>query len=527
MRGLAGVLAQRGQFAVEGVGDVDPSVRATGGAGSHYPDVVDGPGLKAFVGEELDVGERVARVGVDGGERGLAGGPVVGVGGGDPFPVDLGALHHEALRADLADHPADIATEIVAGHQLPVGVAEEENVLDPDLLRGRALFGLSDAPDLGPGDCGIEAASVTIGADAVAHLDARGCPGGDCAGPPEVDVIGVRHDDERPLDQFWCHTAILHEGRLGRRGSVVVTRRNHMRQLDPSELYELDPDRPDLEGPVLVQALEGFVDAGGARALTAQHLLETLPHRVLARFDVDQLFDYRARRPLMVFAKDHWESYEAPELALHLLHDEGGKPFLLLAGPEPDVQWERFVEAVRQLCTLLGVRRSIGLNAIPMGLPHTRPVGVIAHGSPRELVKDYQPWIETVHVPASAGHLLEFRLGEAGFEAMGFAVHVPHYVAQSPYPAAAAQLVREIAKSGELQLPVDALDQAAAVTRQSLDEQVAGAPEVAEVVLALEQQYDAFVEGQGRSLMAESELPTADELGAELERFLRELPRPE
>lgn len=304
-----------------------------------------------------------------------------------------------------------------------------------------------------------------------------------------------------------------------------------MRTLDPSELYDLDPDRPHLEGVVLVQALDGFIDAGGARKLAADHLLAALEHRVVARFDHDQLYDYRARRPVMVFAKDHWESYATPELAIHLLHDDAGTPFLLLAGPEPDVQWERFATAVEQLCRTLGVRRSIGLNAIPMGLPHTRPVGVIAHGTPRSLVEGYEPWIETVHVPASAGHLLELRLGEAGFEAMGFAVHVPHYVAQSAYPAAAAQLLREVAKNGGLHLPLAALDEAAAATREAIDAQVADAPEVAEVVRQLEEQYDAFVSGRGRSLLAseisESDLPTADELGAELERFLAEQRKPD
>jgi len=295
-----------------------------------------------------------------------------------------------------------------------------------------------------------------------------------------------------------------------------------MRKLDPSELYELDPVRPELDGPVLVQALEGFIDAGGARKLASTHLLDSLESTVIARFDVDQLFDYRARRPVMVFAKDHWEFYDAPQLALHLLHDQAGTPFLLLAGPEPDVQWERFIAAVQQLCVVLGVRLSIGLNAIPMGLPHTRPVGVIAHGSPRSLVEGRESWVETVQVPASAGHLLELRLGEAGMQAMGFAVHVPHYVAQTPYPAAAAQLVREVAASGALVLPTTALDEAATVTREALDAQVAAAPEVAEVVHALEEQYDAFIAGRGKSLLADTEMPSADELGAELERFLAE-----
>jgi hypothetical protein len=292
-----------------------------------------------------------------------------------------------------------------------------------------------------------------------------------------------------------------------------------MRKLDPTELYDLNPDRPDLGGAVLVQALDGFIDAGGARRLAADHLLATLPNSVLARFDHDQLFDYRARRPIMVFAKDHWESYDAPLLAIHLVRDLNDVPFLLLSGPEPDVQWERFVDAVEGLCKVLGVRRSVGLNAIPMGLPHTRPVGVIAHGVPKTLVEGYEPWVETVHVPGSAGHLLEYRLGEAGYEAMGFAVHVPHYVAQSPYPAAAARLLREVAKAGELSLPLDALDEMAVETRKAIDEQVAGAPEVGEIVRQLEEQYDSFVAGRS---IDESQLPTADELGAELERFLAE-----
>jgi hypothetical protein len=297
-----------------------------------------------------------------------------------------------------------------------------------------------------------------------------------------------------------------------------------MKKLDPSELYDLEPDRPDLSGVVMVQALDGFIDAGGARKITADHLLATLDSQVVVRFDHDQLFDYRARRPLMIFARDHWASYESPLLAIHLVRDLDGTPFLLLAGPEPDAQWERFSLAVEQVCRVLGVRRSIGLNAIPMGLPHTRPVGVIAHATPPSLVADYTPWVETVQVPASAGHLLELRLGEAGFEAMGFAVHVPHYVSQAAYPAAAAQLVREVAKAGGLRLPVETLDEAAVETRRAIDEQVAGSPEVAEIVHQLEVQYDAFVSGQGRSLLDESQLPSADELGAELERFLAEQP---
>jgi len=298
--------------------------------------------------------------------------------------------------------------------------------------------------------------------------------------------------------------------------------------LDPEGLYELGGPLPKLDGPVLVQALAGFLDAGAGRQLVRNHLMNTLPHEQLVTFDVDQLFDYRARRPGMLFLQDHWESYDEPVLALHLLRDASGAPFLLLDGPEPDVQWERFMAALRTLVLRLGVRLTVGLNAIPMAVPHTRPVGITAHATKPELVAGREPWVNAVQVPASAGHLLEYRLGQAGHDAVGFAVHVPHYVAQMEYPAAAAALLDAVAETSGLQLPSGELRGAADRVAAEIAEQVGQSDEVAAVVRALEEQYDAFVADRGRdNLLADgdSRLPTADELGAELERFLAQRTR--
>jgi hypothetical protein len=294
--------------------------------------------------------------------------------------------------------------------------------------------------------------------------------------------------------------------------------------LDPDALYELDPVQPqpgELERPVLVHALGGFVDAGQAGRLAADHLLATLPHRVLVRFDVDQMYDYRARRPVMTFVEDHWESYEPPRLELSLVEDAVGTGFLMLTGPEPDVQWERFVSAVQRLVERYRVRLSVGVHAIPMAVPHTRPVGVTAHATSPELIAGHQPWVSRVQVPGHMAGLLEFRLGEAGHDGAGFAVHVPHYLAQAEYPDAAATLVESVASISSLRLPVGDLRAAGEQVRSVVEAQVAEQPEVAEVVRALEEQYDAFVTARGRSLLAQdSPLPTAEELGAELERFL-------
>jgi predicted ATP-grasp superfamily ATP-dependent carboligase len=299
--------------------------------------------------------------------------------------------------------------------------------------------------------------------------------------------------------------------------------------LDPHDLYELTDDLPDLGRPVLIQALTGFVDAGAATRLAREHLLNTLDARPVATFDVDQLLDYRSRRPVMIFVEDHWEEYDEPRLALHLLRDDAGSPFLLLSGPEPDLQWERFTAAMLALIERLGVRLTIGLNAIPMAVPHTRPTGVTAHATRRELITGYEPWLQRVQVPGSAGHLLEYRLGERERDAMGFAVHVPHYLAQTEYPAAAELLLTSVSRATGLLLPTDSLHAAAEAVRADVDKQIAETDEAGAVVRALEQQYDAFVRGrQGTNLISGDgeRLPTAEELGAELERFLAEHTKP-
>ena len=301
----------------------------------------------------------------------------------------------------------------------------------------------------------------------------------------------------------------------------------HGNDYRPERIYELEFPAPQLsssdgQGPVLIHALEGFSDAGHAIRLAAAHLRDALDTELVASFAIDDLLDYRSRRPMMTFKTDHFTAYEEPQLNLYALRDSLGTPFLLLAGLEPDLQWERFVAAVRLLAERLGVRQTIGLGTIPMAVPHTRPVTMTAHSTNRELIADFQPWIGEVQVPSSASNLLEYRMAQHGHDAVGFTVHVPHYLAQTDYPAAAEALLEQVSKSAALEFPLDALTEAGTAVRTKIDDQVAASPEVAQVVDALEHQYDAFVAAQeNRSLLARDEdLPSGDELGAEFERFL-------
>src|ERR1700760_2100329 len=168
--------------------------------------------------------------------------------------------------------------------------------------------------------------------------------------------------------------------------------------MEPEELYELDADlapeaagadaeaaeaaesdggEPD--GLALLVFLEGFMDAGAAGRLLTEHLLDSFEHTTVARFNTDRLLDYRSRRPLMTFDGGKWETYDAPELSVFKLADATGKPFLLLTGPEPDREWEGFITAARTVAEKLGAGPMITYFGVPMGIPHTRPLGVITH----------------------------------------------------------------------------------------------------------------------------------------------------
>ncbi|WP_270889579.1 proteasome assembly chaperone family protein [Pedococcus sp. 5OH_020] len=298
--------------------------------------------------------------------------------------------------------------------------------------------------------------------------------------------------------------------------------------LNPSELYhfETDTDPRELRASVMIVALAGFMDAGHTQRLLTDHLLATGESTVVASFDTDQLLDYRSRRPAMVFDTNRWLSYEDPCLVLHRLLDRDGTAYLVLTGPEPDFQWERMAESIRQLVVRLGVDLVVTAHGIPMAVPHTRPIGLTAHATDPRLIPSQDNPFGRVEVPGSLASLLELRLGESGHDAIGFAVHVPHYLAQAEFADGAVTALNAITAATGLNLPIDDLVAQAGLNRAEIAREVEGSEEVSQVIAALERQYDTFVEGRQKpSLLATdvSELPSADEIGAEFEQFLRQV----
>ena len=272
-------------------------------------------------------------------------------------------------------------------------------------------------------------------------------------------------------------------------------------------------------GPILIHALDGFLGAGSAARLAADQL-RSGHGELVHEFDLDSMFDYRARRPMIAFREDHYAEYDDPTLQVILEHDDNGMPYFLMAGPEPDFHWEQFISEVHDVIEEHDVPLTLGLGAVPMGVPHTRPTMITAHGTRPDLVDRQNLWSAQVMVPSSAQSLLEYRLGQWGHDAAGYVVHVPHYLAQIDYPTASLALIDTLVDRTGLSIDVESLkarqEAALAEIEQQIEEQGGQS-----LLGGLEEQYDAFTRGAAQSLLASDEdLPSGDELADQFEQFL-------
>ena len=297
---------------------------------------------------------------------------------------------------------------------------------------------------------------------------------------------------------------------------------------DPAILYALNPDIASVpDGLHLVAGLTGFADAGSAVTQFSDYLLETLDHRVVATFDNDELLDYRARRPSIYFDQDHLSEYHPPILALYLMTDEIGQPFLLLTGFEPDFQWERFTAAVLELVARFAVSTTTWVHAIPMPVPHTRPIGVTVSGNRAELTEAMSVWRPRTQVPSNALHLIEYRLQQQNHAIAGFVLLIPHYLADTEHPDAAVKAFESISAATGLIFPTDQLRESGRAFLGKIDAQVETNQELARLVATLEERHDSYMEGNPlRSPLTDEdgELPSADEIAAELENVLASRP---
>lgn len=292
-------------------------------------------------------------------------------------------------------------------------------------------------------------------------------------------------------------------------------------------LFERSASAPPVpRGLPLIIALTGFTDAGSAVSRVVDYFRDDLAPTPLAVYSNDVLLDYRARRPLISFDQDHLTDYRPPRLGLSFAHDALGQPFLLLAGYEPDFGWDAFVATVLAFVEDYEVSTVTWVHAIPMPVPHTRPIGTTVSGTRAELTEAHSVWQPHTQVPSTAGHLLEYRLAEAGVRVAGFVLLVPHYLGDTEYPAAALAALDSLTVATGLVFTGEELREENREYLTKVDDQVTGSDELSRMVQGLEERYDAYMAGStlATPMIHMGDLPSADELAAELERFLASRP---
>lgn len=284
--------------------------------------------------------------------------------------------------------------------------------------------------------------------------------------------------------------------------------------------FTVEGQLPTLTSPVLVVQFSGWIDASGAAASAMELLVSESQSTRLITFDADTFIDYRARRPVMEL-RDGVNTnidFSLPEIRVGV--DANGRDVLLLTGPEPDMAWNFFAKTVGELAQQMNVTKMVGLGAYPFGAPHTRPVGITATSADPAVITRLDLSKSTLDAPAGVQSLLEHTLFQRNIKAVSLWAQVPHYVASMAYPLASAALLQAVCADTGLSFDSSRFRRESAVQRERLDQLVANNAEHASMLGQLEAAYDdvhgAPIEDD------EADIPTVDELAAEVEQFLRD-----
>lgn len=279
------------------------------------------------------------------------------------------------------------------------------------------------------------------------------------------------------------------------------------------KLYETVAS-PDLESPVMIVAMDGWIDAGMAASATVSHMMDSGDLVTVATFDTDVLLDHRARRPVMHLADGVTTGLTWPRIELRAGADADGNDVLYLVGSEPDHHWRAFARSVVDLAMDFGARMVVDLGAYPAPVAHTRPIRVVATATTPELAELVGFMPGSIDVPAGIGAVIERRCAEVGLPAVGLWAQVPHYAAAIPAPAATLAHLGMLERVSQLRFATGGLALDAASAIEHINLLVAGNPEHEAMVADLER--------RAAMLDDTSFLMDGDDLVAELEEFLRD-----
>ena len=279
-------------------------------------------------------------------------------------------------------------------------------------------------------------------------------------------------------------------------------------------------ERPELRAPVMVCAFKGWNDAGEAASAALSYIRGSFDAREVGSIDPEEFYDFTAVRPTVKLVEGSTREIEWPENTFSVAPVPGAEgDLVMLQGVEPSLRWRRFTEDVVTAARDLGVRMVITLGALLADVPHSRPVSITGITSDEALVKrlGFEP--PSYEGPTGIVGLLQQACAEAGLPAVSLWASVPHYVAAAPNPKVALALVRAFEGTAGLAVDGAELESAADDYERQVTAAVASDPEVKAFVERLENQLD---EDAAENPPDEGELPSADTIASDFQRFLRQ-----
>src|SRR5215208_2700089 len=279
-------------------------------------------------------------------------------------------------------------------------------------------------------------------------------------------------------------------------------------------------ERPELRAPVLVCACRGWNDAGEAATAALSYIKGSFDAHEVARIDPEEFYDFTAVRPSVRLTEGSVREIEWPENSFSVARVAGADgDLVLLQGVEPSLRWRRFTDDVISAARELGVQMVITLGALLADVRHSRPVAVTGSTSDEALVErlGFEP--PSYEGPTGIVGVLQRACADEGLPSVSLWASVPHYVAASPNPKVALALVRAFEGTAGVAVDGGELEEAAEDYERQVTAAVASDPEVKAFVERLETAMDEL---HDENPPDEGQLPSADTIASDFQRFLRQ-----
>lgn len=275
-------------------------------------------------------------------------------------------------------------------------------------------------------------------------------------------------------------------------------------------------DLPHLRSPVMVCAFRGWNDAAASASTALTAIATSLDADLVARVDPEEYFDFQSTRPTIVLDEGQTRRIEWPENNLYAARlPSSDRDVVLLDGTEPNLRWRTFSETIATAADTLGVDMVVTLGALIAEVSHTLPVPITGLASSPELVEELDLERSSYEGPTGIVGVVHDRCRQGGIDSASLWAAVPHYVAAVPNPKAALALLRRLEGLTGIGVEAAELEEETVDYEEQIGRAVAANPEIEELVSRIEAEQSDLFDDEG-------ELPSADTLAQDFQRFLRQ-----